>query len=181
MTEALRWAVLYPGGLYLLALTCGRRERVPGAWLFAGAMAVSFVGETLSMSGLEWNWWPSYFWLPVQLLLALTIVADRRALRGTALVLVTLLIYDVAVSAPRPDVLLTAVGSVVLLYVLTLVRHPLTIPLALYFGAGTACYILWVADRTIPWWWAYQTVRVLAWASYLLILYTWPRRRRWPT
>jgi hypothetical protein len=169
--ELLHQAALVP---LVVALIYGRRCPVPHR-LLALAFAVSWVGDSLAhyASG---SFMPSYFWLPVQFTLALAAFPPAQGVRLSwgLLMLATMMglaVFSAALSAPGPDLLLTIVGSVVLLAV---ARLDLRLPVFLYFGFGTVCYVLMMSSRGydgyLPAWALYQGARMAAFAAFLVIL-----------
>ena len=169
MTEALHYGALLPAlGLWPL------RRRLPdGAGLVACAFAVSWLGDMWALVA-GGAWYGSYLWLPVQLGLALYVVADWDALGPLLAILALLAAYDIG-TASGPDVVITAVGSAAIVTIAIRTAHPLAVPLVLYFGLGSALYLVMVSQAPggtfLAWWWAYQSARVLAWAAFLGILW----------
>lgn len=180
MTELLAWAsdpLVWASLGPLLGAWFFRRHLPKGAWWLAAAFGVSFVGEVAGMvAGTPW--WPSYLWLPVQIGLALTVVAPHDHLIRLWSGLTVLAIYDMFALGSTPDIWITALGSAAVLVYALQGKRALACPIVLYFGAASALYFGMVANlRTEwfwPWFWAYQGVRVLSWLAYAEVL-----RERW--
>lgn len=174
LLEVLHQMALVP----LVAVLLLRRE---GDLLFVAAgFAMSWVGDSLA-GAAGGSFVPSYLWLPLQIGLVLAAFPPGEGFRGAWAVIV---IWGAAVlagvsywlSAPGPDLLVTVVGSVTILAIAT---GDLRLPLYLYFGLGTVCYVLMaerVGDGWLPAWWLYQGARALAYTAFLVVIL---RRRGW--
>lgn len=119
-------------------------------------------------------WWPSYLWLPVQIGLALHVVAPHGHLLRLWTGLTALALYDMFALGSTPDIWITALGSAAVLVYALDGRHGLACPIVLYFGFASALYYPMVAnlrtDAFWPWFWAYQGARVLAWLAFFEVL-----------
>lgn len=174
--EVLHQAALVP----LLAVLL---LRPPGPeYLLVGAgLAVSWVGDSLAHFA-GGSFVPSYFWLPVQIALVLAAFPPEGGDRTTwgvvvGIAAVVLALASARLTAPGPDLLVTIGGS---LAILVLAKGGLRVPLYLYFGLGTVCYVLMVErvrGDAIPAWALYQVARVLAFVAFLWLVVR--RRGRW--
>ena len=166
MLEALHLAALLPA----LALILRGPTRVPSAWLLlAMAFSASWVGDSLSWA-FSGSWAPCYAWVPAQIGLVLLAVT-KRSFPALGMVFV-LSVLSVALTFPGPEILTTAVGSAA---VCALVREPLRWPVWLYFGAGTACYLMLVATGfDMAYWYGYQAARLGAFAVFIALLWRAP-------
>lgn len=163
----------------LAVLVLHRRGReVPAvAWLLGFAWLASWAGSSLQhFAGGEW--WTSYLWLPVHFALVLAAVAPSWPVEVAVGCLVVAML-SAHVSAPGPDVLLTVSGSIL---VLVLARGWVRVPLLLYFGLGTVCYLLMaqrIGESIMPSWAAYQVARASAYVAFVLLLVVPRWRERW--
>jgi hypothetical protein len=136
-------------------------------WLVALAFFVSwFADSAMHFIGGTWEAW--YFFLPVQVWLMVVAFTDNAVhwLMG-AVALLLLLVASWTWHAPAPDQLVTVIGSVAILY---MAGGRLAWPLYVYFGAGTAAYLVMVSQvgsNFMPWWYCYQGCRAL---SYILFI-----------
>lgn len=159
---------LTPAALFLVVLRL-RRRLPPGVVWLSASFAVATVGD-LWATAAGGAWWPSYLWLPVQLALAVRAVSvsDGKEYLGFWTWLGALALYDVLV-VTGPDVLVTAVGSAVVTSLAMRTGGRLSVPILIYFGAGSVAYLGMVAsiggEAFMAWWWAYQACRVLGWLA----------------
>ena len=128
-------------------------------WLVACGLGVSwFADSVMHFTGGGWGAW--YLFLPMQIWLVLAAFNPGR-LTLWALALLVLASVSWALRGPGPDQIVTAVGSVAILYV---ARGRMVWPLYIYFGAGTVAYLFMttqVAGNILPAWCAYQACRAL--------------------
>jgi hypothetical protein len=152
-----------------------------GAVWLGAALAVSTLGD-LWATAAGGEWYPSYVWLPVQLGLAIRAVTTGREWVSYVLVLFALGAWNV-VDSTGPDMLVTGVGSIVVVTVALVTAHRLTLPILLYFGAGSFGYLCMVTALGSPafmsWWWFYQACRVFGWLAMAEVVraYWWEHRR----
>lgn len=181
IAEALHYGAVLPAAGAVLC-----RTRLPrGTALIATAFAVSWLGDTLAWA-TGGAWYTSHLWLPVQFGLVLWAVTERGADRVLPLALIlAATLVSMAVFAPGPDVVITLTGSALVLVTAMRSRHPLALPVLIYFGVGSVCYLMMVSHYVTgtamgggfdSWWWAYQAARVMAWAAFLWILWGGGRR-----
>jgi hypothetical protein len=165
MLEALHVAALLPA----LALILRGPDRVPSAWLLlALAFATSWVGDSLAWA-FGGTWAAFYVWVPIQIGLVLLAVTERAIAFG---VLLLLAVLSALLTFPGPEVLVIAVGSAA---VCALVRGNLTWPVWIYFGLGTACYLIMVRDGfDMAYWYGYQAARLGAFAVFCALLWREP-------
>lgn len=176
LLEVLHQAALVP----LLAVLLLRPPE-PEYLLIGAGLGVSWVGDSLAHYA-GGSFVPSYFWLPVQIALVLAAFppgGTSRLASGlwTGVGCSVLAVASASLTAPGPDRLVTIAGSVAILAV---ARDELRLPLYLYFGFGTVCYLLMVErirGDVIPAWSLYQTARVLAFVAFIWLV--WSRRGRW--
>ena len=166
MAEALHVAALLPA----FALILRGPTHVPSAWLLlAMAFSASWVGDSLAWA-LGGSWAAFYLWVPVQIGLVLLIVTERRVLALGLLLLLAVL--SALLTFPGPELLVIAVGSAACC---ALVRGDLTWPVWLYFGLGTACYLMMVREGwDVAYWYGYQAARLGAFAVFVALLWRTP-------
>lgn len=167
----------------VLALVVWRYRRLlptGSVWLALG-LAISTVGDVW-LWAIGGAWYPSYVWLPVQLACVIRAVSPGREWVGLWTWLAMLGLYDIAFVS-GPEVLVTGVGSTAALAIAVRSGHRLTVPVALYFGAGTVAYLGMVSALGsgwfMAWWWAYQAARVLGWCALAeIVRHRWWRDRK---
>lgn len=136
-------------------------------WLIGAGLSMSWLGDlAMYMSGGAWD--VTYLWLPVQF--GLVLMGLARTMRDRAIILFcvpALGIFSAYLSGPRPDMALTLIGSLAVLY---LAEGRATLALYVYFGLGTVLYFLMAARAGTPEillpWAAYQACRVIAYAAF---------------
>lgn len=172
MTEALHYGALLPA----LAAVLYRTRLPRGTVLVASAFAVSWAGDYAAL----WAggaWYPSYLWLAAQFGFVAWAVLEYDRDRLMVVVALTLAVWlDAFLVSTSPDVLVTAIGSAIVVPAAIKTRHPFALALALYFGIGSALYLMMVAHVSdpvgfTPWWWAYQGARVAGWGTFLWTLW----------
>jgi hypothetical protein len=136
-------------------------------WLIGAGLSVSWIGDLLGY----WSrgaWDLAYLWLPLQfglVLMGLARSANDRV--AVAFGVPALAVLSYGLSSPRPDVALTLIGSLAVLY---LADGRAALPLYLYFGLGTVLYFLMASRAGTPEilgpWAAYHTCRVIAYAAF---------------
>ena len=163
----------------LLALIVWGRKAPAAWWLFAGALSVSWFGDS-AQHYLFGGWAAQYVWVPAQFALIF-----GGFLTGFGLVLALWAVaafgvFSAVVSSPGPEWILTFAGSIGLLAV---VRGPLTVPTFLYFGVGSLLYLGMVAGLReadfMAWWYGYQACRLAAVLAFLWLIGR--RRNAWGT
>ena len=160
------WVQAIPLLPVLALLPWHRRASTASLWLVA-AFCASWVGDTAAYL-LGGSWAAVYVWLPCQLGLAAFAVLSDGTRRLLALFMLGgFTAASVMATYPGPEIILTAVGSAALV---TLVRGPLEYPIRLYFGAGSLCYLLWLNEWAIGWWWAYQLCRLASMVALVLVI-----------
>ncbi len=143
------------------------RPRDAGALLIALAFLTSWVGDAIAW-GLGGAWAGFYAWVPVQVAFALAAVlkAQDRVLAIVGLVVVSL--YSIVLSFPGPEVMVIALGSVVIVWNMP---HRFRWPLGLYFGCGTAFYLAMLAGDFMTFWYPYQVCRLAAFGSFGVLMF----------
>lgn len=167
--------LLHESSLVPLASVLLTRRWINGA---AGLLAIGFAMSWLGDSVAHFAggaFWPSYFWLPLQFAFALA------AFPPGELVLVWWLITLAAfgllagisyrISGPGPDALVTVAGSAAAIWMAT---GWLRVPVVLYFGLGTVCYLLMILYLREPTfmltWSVYQAIRLASYAAFVGLL-----------
>jgi hypothetical protein len=153
-------------GAIPLAFVLWVRPPVP-YWLLGAGLSASWVGDLMMYrSGGAWD--VAYLWLPLQF--GLVLMGLARTMRDRAIILFcvpALGIFSAYLSGPRPDMALTLIGSLAVLY---LAEGRATLALYVYFGLGTVLYFLMAARAGTPEillpWAAYQACRVIAYAAF---------------
>lgn len=148
-------------------------------WTLAFAFAMSWLGDSIAR-GFGGSWVAVYWWLPAQFALVLLALLPPTKLRLWMLALLAAALASAVVSWPRPDWLLTLVGSA---FVLWHARGDCAVPLWIYFGAGTVAYMGMIVtlgtDRFMPAWYAYQACRLVAACSFVGIVLYFRGGRSW--
>lgn len=177
--EALHYGALLPAFAAVLY-----RTRIPrGTVLVAAAFAVSWAGDGFALF-TGGAWYTSYLWLPVQFGLVLWAVVPGEVGRLKGLVGLLLAAgAGVVFLAPAPDMLVTVAGAVLVVPAALHDRHPLALAIVLYFGLGSALYLVMVSHVNDPagfgpWWWAYQLARVAGWGAFLWAIWRHQRHQR---
>lgn len=153
-----------------LAAVVLARHRLPREyWLVGLAFLASWLGDMLA-SLYGGSWLVSYLWLPAQVALVLMVVLPTALSRLLSPPLMALLAgVSWLISAPGPDVLVTVVGSTV---ILRYAQGRLARPLQVYFGAGTVAYLIMATLIASPHfmlaWYVYQTCRLTAFVLFTL-------------
>lgn len=156
----------------IAAMMVAGRRLSASYWLVALAFLMSWFADSFDhYSGGLWS--DVWVWLLFQFLLVVAAVTRGRT-RLLWMAAVGLVGSLSLILTPGPDWLLTLAGSAA---VLMLARGWLTIPLALYFGAGTFAYFWMIASiggDILPAWYVYQGCRVAAYGAFVgLILLHW--------
>lgn len=161
--EPLHVAALIPA----FALVARGPVRLPGAFmLLALAFAASWVSDSVSFF-LGNSWAGDYIVVPVQIGLVLMAVTEHRLLALGLLACLALL--SAALTFPGPEVLVMTVGSGA---IVLLVKGSLSWPVWLYFGLGTALYLLMVGSGDFgTYWYGYQVCRLGAFATFVALLW----------
>lgn len=165
--EVAHHAALLP----LLACVWTERTR-PEDWLIAAGFAVSWLADSAAVM-LDGSWIVTKVYPTAQLgLFALALGSWR-----TPLLLVPL--AGVGLALPGPDQIVTATGSVMVLWLIGSVQRA---ALFAYVGIGSASYLLLTTELDSQWfmplWHAYQLTRVTAFALFVRELWALPVRWR---
>ena len=154
--------------LPIAALVIWHRTAPVAAWTLAAAFGVSWVGDTLAFV-LGGSWAAVYWWLPVQIALAFWAVVPHGAKRlGGLFGIGFLAVVSATLTYPGPEVLTTMCGSAL---ILALGSGRLSLPVWLYFGLGSFCYLLWSQGGwDVGWWWAYQGCRLAACLALVVVI-----------
>ena len=167
MIQISHWSALVP--LAWLVWLGHRGKAVPRAyWLIAAGFGVSFVWDiaTLLTRG-SWAW--SHIFAPAQLgLFALAC--------GSVFVPILLVaLASVPFGLERPEVLVTALGSTIVVYLTHQKIYGLS--LALYCGVGTIFYLLMSTElstgRFMWFWYPYQGCRLSAFGAFCWSAQRW--------
>lgn len=153
--------------LFLLAFG---RDLPARYWLVAIGWFISWFADSIGdfIGGAWWGW---YLLLPVQVwfMLAAFVGPSERVFYAVALAL--LVPVSIISDAPGPEILITFIGSIAILWV---ARGPLAIPLYIYFGLGTIAYASMIiafqggGDYLSPWR-LYRDCRLLAFLTFIAI------------
>lgn len=157
----MQYTLAHYSGLIPLGAVMLWRPPVP-YWLIACGFGMSWVGDTIMLeTGGSWAY--GYVWLPIQIGLILLALAATWAMRAAVTVGVALLTV-LSVAHARPDIVLTVVGSV---WILWQAHGRVTPSLYVYFGLGTVLYLLMLgADNILPAWYGYQASRLVAYGAF---------------
>ena len=113
--------------------------------LLSAALAMSYVGDSISRSGFEFG----YLWVFAQLVLAYAAIIETwsipRVLSAAAMLVTTFLICGMD---PERRPLLWMLGGAGLIF---MGRHgPLAFPVFVYFGLGSVAFYVWIARLNRP-------------------------------
>lgn len=153
------FAALLPAAVVALG-----RDRSATYVLVAAAFAVSFLADLgVLLTGHSWSVLAIY---PV-LQFGLFAVAFGGA--GLAILLCVVALLQ-AIGMPGPDMLVTGIGSIGVLYLAT--PHRLHASMLWYCGVASVCWLLMVPVRSNPdafmlAWWPYQAARLIAFGLFV--------------
>lgn len=167
MHEALHQAALAP---LAVLLVLHDRQLLARYGLVAVAFSLSWFGDSLAtLFGGSWN--AAYLWVPLQIGFVLFGLVKEKVYRefipwAIALTACT----SLALSYPGPEVFVIVTGSVA---IMALAWGKLSVPLYIYFGLGTVCYLGMVTQLNghfMPMWYGYQTCRLAAYVAFAWIV-----------
>lgn len=156
----------------LIMMVAGRK--LPRAyWLVAVAFFISWLGDSaMHFSGGTWQIW--YIGIPLQVWIVLAaFTRDRANLLLAAVALMMMVPSSWMLSAPGPDMLVTAAGSIA---ILLLAHGWLKVPVYLYFGAGTVAYLVMASMASgsgtdfMPAWYCYQGCRAISMLAFATVI-----------
>lgn len=167
MSQIAHWSALVP--LAWLVWLGHRGKTVPIAyWLIAAGFGISFVADLVTL-WTTWNWAVGHFYRPVQL--GLFILATGAVFPAILLVAIS----SVPFGLERPEVLVTALGSTIVVYLTHQKLYGLS--LALYCGVGTIFYLLMSTElstgRFMWFWYPYQGCRLSAFGAFCWSAQRW--------
>jgi hypothetical protein len=155
------------GALPIVWVFLFRRKATPAMWFLALAFFVSWFADSAAHF-IGGSWAGRFVWLPLQLWLASLAFTKERGRRILyAFGLVFLAFASASISWPGPDIFLTLLGSIGLLWI---ARGKLALPVYIYFGAGSLAYLMMVNNigaDFLRFWYLYQGCRLVAFAVFI--------------
>ena len=145
------------------------------AIILAFAFAVSYPADTAHrMIGGTFEHW--FFFLPVQLWLIFIVFAKsplNRIFSAVAVVMLTSI--SMAWSWPGPDLLVTVVGSIVVVVVVGMAKSWMIVPVYISFGAGSIAYVRMALNEIgtesfLFFWEMYQWCRAASAVAFVAII-----------